>query len=203
MREQQPTRAIFWVPAISLESLEQAYREIGTLLRIPSIMDDKANVKRLVKAKLSDEGFGPWLMIVDNADDTSVLFDQLERESSGDWLIDFLPRNRKGSIVFTTRTRVAAIELAGSNVIRIGELDEKEATKMLETRLLRRDLIQDVTVVRELLNILTYLPLAIVQAVAFINTNNSTLSDYLLVCRDSEKDAIKLLSKKFKDYGRY
>ena len=57
-REQQPTRAIFWVPAVSRESFEQAYREIGMLLRILGTTDNKADVKQLIKARLSDEGFG-------------------------------------------------------------------------------------------------------------------------------------------------
>src|SRR4051812_40001624 len=79
-RKQRPTHAIFWVPAVSQESFEQAYREIGNLLRIPGVADSKANIKQLVKAKLSDEGFGHWLMIVDNADDVSILLNPLEGE---------------------------------------------------------------------------------------------------------------------------
>ena len=118
-------------------------------------------------------------------------------------MIDYLPQSRKGSTVFTTRTRVAAIKLAKSNVIALGELDEKEARKILETRLLRKDLLKDSTAAHELLGILTFLPLAIVQAVAFINTNNSTLSEYISAYRGSDKDAIDLLSKDFKDQGRY
>jgi hypothetical protein len=39
-----------WVPAVSRESFEQAYREIGERLCIPGIADDNADVKRLVKA---------------------------------------------------------------------------------------------------------------------------------------------------------
>ena len=201
MREHQPTRAIFWVPALSLESFEQAYREIGTLLHIPNITDD--NFKSLVKAKLSNKGFGPWLMIVDNADDTSILFNQLERESSHDRLINFIPRSHQGSVVFTTRTRAAAIQLAENSIIALGELDEKEAKEMLETRLLRKDLLNDVTIMHELLRILTYLPLAIIQAVAFININNCALSDYASAYTNNEKITIKLLSKEFEDRSRY
>lgn len=74
------------------------------LLRIPGMADDKADIKRLVKARLSDESFGLWLMIVDNADDVSILFDPLEEESGRNRLINYLPHSRKGSIVFTTWT---------------------------------------------------------------------------------------------------
>lgn len=73
-RKQHPGRAVFWVPAISRESFEKAYRDIGTLLKIPGITDNMVDVKQLVRKTLSDEGSGEWLMIVDNADDVDILF---------------------------------------------------------------------------------------------------------------------------------
>jgi tetratricopeptide (TPR) repeat protein len=204
-REQQPAHAVFWVPAVSRESFEQAYRDIGMLLRIPGISDDNASVKRLVKTWLSDDGFGPWLMVVDNADDVNVLLDPLEAETSKDRLVDFLPCSRHGSVVFTTRTRNAAIDLAGGTVMQLGELTEEEAGEVLRTRLLpdNQHLLENDQVVHTFLDILAFLPLAIVQATAFINKNNITLADYMSVYRDSEEDAIELLSKDFEDHGRY
>lgn len=122
MRELEPTCAIFWVPTISRNSFEQAYRDIGMLLRIPGIFDDNADVKQLVQARLSDKDFGCWSMIVDNADDVTILLNPLEEESGSEPLIDSLPYSHKGSILFTTRTREAAIKLAGNNVMALGEL---------------------------------------------------------------------------------
>jgi tetratricopeptide (TPR) repeat protein len=204
-REQQPTRAIFWVPAVSQESFEQAYREIGVLLRIPGISDAKADVKQLVRERLSDECFGQWLMIVDNADDVNVLFKLLEEGNGTERLIDYLPRSRKGSIVFTTRTGKAAIDLAENNVIALGELSEREAKEIVRTRLLLRHQhqVEDEEMVREFLGILAFLAIAIVQAVAFINQNDSKLSDYVLLYRASEQEASQLLSEEFQDPGRY
>jgi hypothetical protein len=66
-------RLVFWVPAISQESFELAYREIGIRLRIPGITDDNADIRKLVKETLSLGSFGDWLMIVDNADEPGVL----------------------------------------------------------------------------------------------------------------------------------
>jgi hypothetical protein len=174
-------------------------------LRIPGIADDKAGIKRLVKARLSDERFGQWLMVVDNADDVSVLFDPLEKGSGADRLIDYLPRSRKGSIVFTTRTRAAATKLAESNVIVLGELDRTEATELLKTRLLHehQHQLQDEDTVEEFFSMLAFLAPAIVQAAAFLNTNNVTLSDYIFCSKASEQEAIDLLSEEFEDQGRY
>ncbi|KAI0570469.1 hypothetical protein Alg130_11221 [Pyrenophora tritici-repentis] len=183
--EQQPAHAIFWVPAVSRESFEQAYREIGRRLRIPGITGAKADVKQLVKARLSDEGFGQWLMVVDNADDVDVLFEVVGEGRSGDRLIDYLPHSRKGSIVFTTRARKAAIDLAENNVIVLGELSEREALEMVRTRLIleQQYQVEDEVTVREFLGMLAFLALAIVQAVAFINRNDSTLSGYIRLYR--------------------
>ncbi|KAF2174746.1 HET-domain-containing protein [Zopfia rhizophila CBS 207.26] len=201
IREQQPTRAVLWVPAVSRESFEQGYREIGMHLRIPGIADDKADVKQLLKARLSDEGFGQWLMIVDNADDDSVLFGTLGEGNGPNRLIDYLPHSRKGSLVFTTRTRVAAIKLAESNVIGLGELEKPEAEEILKKRLFEEHQyeLEDEKTVDEFLNMLAMLALAIVQAVAFINTNDITLSDYISHYISSEKDATDFLSEDFED----
>jgi tetratricopeptide (TPR) repeat protein len=174
-------------------------------LRVPGIANARADVKRLVKARLSDEGSEQWLMVIDNADDVGVLFDPLENESGASRLIDYLPHSRKGSIIFTTRTRKAAIDLAGSTVVELGELNDQEAREMLGTRLLpeHQHQLKNGRIVLEFLDMLTFLALAIVQAVTFINKNNTTLSDYVSMYRESEKVAIDLLSKEFEDQGRY
>jgi hypothetical protein len=72
---------------------------------------------------------------------------------------------------------------------------------LLRARLLLENyfLLKDEEIVYKFLNMLAFLALAIVQAVAFINKNNNTLEDYLSMYKDSEEDVIKLLSKDFKD----
>jgi hypothetical protein len=191
------------VPAVSPESFKQAYQEIGALLRVPGIADAKANVKRLIKAKLSDESFEQWLMIVNNTNNVGVLFNPPKEASNTNWLMDYLPHSRKGSILFTTRTQIATINLAGSNVMELSELSKREAKEVLEKRLLQKESLKDNEVVHQFLEILTLLPLAIVQAVAFINENSISLSKYILIFRSSERDATDLLSEEFKDQGRY
>jgi hypothetical protein len=192
------------MPAVTLAGFEQAYRDIGLLLRIPSIADAKADVKQPVKARLSDEGFGQWLMMIDNADDVKVLFAAINEGNGVDRLIDYLPHNRKGSIVFTTRTAKAANDLAESDVIELGELGEEEAKEVLKTRLLlkHQHQVENQAIVDEFLNMLAFLALAIVQAVAFINQNDSKISEYILLYRVSEQEATKLLNEDLQDQGR-
>jgi tetratricopeptide (TPR) repeat protein len=204
-RDQQPARAVLWVPAVNRESFEEAYREIGNRLSIPGIADDNAHVKQLLKAWLSNEKFGQWLMVVDNADDNSVLFGALGETSSADRLFDWLPYSRKGSIVFTTRTREAAIKLAESNVVPLGKLTKAEAEEVLETRLLQehRHQLQSGKTIDEFLEMLEFLALAIVQAVAYMNAKGVTVAKYISLFKSSEKVATELLSKEFEDQGRY
>src|SRR3984885_8314565 len=64
---------VLWVPAISRETFDIAYREIGTLLGIPGITDDNADIKHLVRNSLNSGSSSDWLMVVDNADDPNIL----------------------------------------------------------------------------------------------------------------------------------
>jgi tetratricopeptide (TPR) repeat protein len=50
---------------------------------------------------------------------------------------------------------------------------------------------------------LTYLPLAIVQAAAYINENQIVLVDYLSLLAEQEEDVVDLLSEEFEDDWRY
>jgi hypothetical protein len=205
-----PAHAIFWVSAVSRESFEQSYQQIANLLGIPKVTkddDEKDNIdiKLQVKIKLSDETFGPWFIVVDNADDAHVLFGSSEQPSDTEQLIDYLPVSSQGSVLFTTRTLATAFKLAESNVISLGELDQGEAAEILKVRLLPKHhlQLQDQHLVDEFLSMLFFLALAIVQAVACINTNDITISEYIARYRSSEKAAVELLSEEFEDHGRY
>jgi signal recognition particle GTPase len=72
VKNQKLEYSIFWVPAVSLETFEQACTEIARILYIPQA-DDKQDVKELVKQYLSSQSAGKWLLIVDNADDIGVM----------------------------------------------------------------------------------------------------------------------------------
>ncbi|KAF2633271.1 kinesin light chain 1 [Macroventuria anomochaeta] len=166
-------RLVFWVPAISQESFELAFREIGVRLRIPGITDDNADIKKLVRDTLSSEGVDDWLMIVDDADNHEVLLGTMTSDSKAARLRDYLPRSDKGAILFTTRSRKVARTLTPSSVLGLDDMSKAEARQLLERCITKQALLDDKTAVDELLEILTCLPLAIVQAAAFINNNHA------------------------------
>ncbi|KAJ4403177.1 hypothetical protein N0V91_006754 [Didymella pomorum] len=195
-------RLVFWVPAISQESFELAYREIGVRLRIPGIADDNADVKKLVQKTLSSEGADNWLMIVDNADDHEVLLSKTNSGSEPTRLSDYLPRSDRGAILFTTRSRKVADALTQSSVLELTDLGISEAKHLLARRITKQALLDDKTAVDELLEALTCLPLAIVQAAAFMSTNDVSVSDYLALFRDSDAQT-ELFNEGFADPSRY
>ena len=59
--------------------IEQAYMGIGEHLGLQDVTP--ANVKMQVDARLSSEKAGPWLLIIDNADDMNNYMDNVR------WLI--------------------------------------------------------------------------------------------------------------------
>jgi hypothetical protein len=198
-----PECSVFWVPVTSGESFEQAYLEIGRQLQIPSLEEQKADVKRLVQRHLNQESTGQWLLIFDNADDTDMWFNNPGNKTAPTCLIDYVPIRSRGSIIFTTRNRKAAVKLAQQNVVEVVEMDDETATQVLRKALIDPEILNNQQMTQELLKRLIFLPLAIVQAAAYINENGITLSEYLLLLEDKEQNVIEVLSENFEDEGRY
>lgn len=190
------------MPATSRASFELAYRDVGIRLRIPGITDDNADIKQLVKKELDSGRLGDWLMIVDNADDASVLLSGFDGEPRSSRLSDYLPHSDSGKIIFTTRSKKAAESLTQSNVIKLDDMDRTEARQLMAQRLSKKALLEDEEAVDELLRLLAHLPLAIVQAAAFINSNETSISEYVSLLRQPSME-IQLLSEHFEDPSRY
>jgi hypothetical protein len=89
VKDAYPTCAVFWVPAVSLVAFENAYREIGKTLGIQGLDEPNADVKTLVKFRLSSNG-NNWLMILDNADDKSLVCPQ-----NGTWYVTLPVGNQR------------------------------------------------------------------------------------------------------------
>ncbi|KAH8813211.1 kinesin light chain 1, partial [Xylogone sp. PMI_703] len=193
---------VFWVPAISQESFELAYHEIGIRLRIQGITDDNADVKRLVKDVLGSDSANPWLMIVDNADDPGVLMKSTGGNPGSGQLRDYLPSGPQGKILFTTQSRKVAGDLTPSNMLKLNDMSEAEAQQLLKQRISNSALLYDKEVVNELLKMLAYLPLAIVQAAAFMNNNDISVFEYISMFRNPGAEA-ELFGEHFEDSSRY
>jgi tetratricopeptide (TPR) repeat protein len=187
---------------MSHESFKLAYREIGVRLRIPGISDDNADVKRLVKETLSLGNIGDWLMIVDNADDSQVLVGVENESQESARLIDYIPHSNRGAILFTTRSRKAATDLTQGNVLELNDIGKAEARQLLARRTTGQALLNNKAAVDVLLETLAGLPLAIVQAAAFMNQNDTSVSEYVSLLQHAGTKA-ELFSEHFEDPSRY
>ncbi|KAH0562201.1 hypothetical protein GP486_003102 [Trichoglossum hirsutum] len=203
LRERQPDCSVFWIPVMNVESMLEAYLEIGQQMQIPNIEKEQADVQKLVQHRLSQESSGKWLLVFDNADDINIWVDKADNTTGSTRRIDYLPKSKHGSILFTTRSRKAATQLAGKNVVTVGEMDDTVAKDLLKNSLIDLDLLADDQATAELLRKLTYLPLAIIQAAAYINSNQISLSEYASLLDDTEENLIDILSEEFEDEGRY
>jgi hypothetical protein len=189
--------SVIWIPATNMESLEQAYLEVAQLLGISASDNDKTDVKRLVQQRLSKESAGQWVLVFDNADDVDMCTGKTGR------LIEYLPRSKQGSIVFTTRDKKAAVKLANPNIVEVPALDETVAIQLLQKSLADQTLTNSQKDTTALIEQLTYLPLAIVQVAAHINENTTTLAKYLPLLSEQEEEIIDVLSEDFEDDWRY
>ncbi|KAH8705621.1 P-loop containing nucleoside triphosphate hydrolase protein [Talaromyces proteolyticus] len=196
VRDHDSDRSVFWIPCISLESLEQAYMSIAQYLALLNV--SPADVKTRVKSHLSQEDAGKWLLIYDNADDLDLW---IHGNGTVPALKDMLPQSDYGRIIFTTRTQKLANRLAPSNFISVPEMNKAMAKELLQN-LIQKE-IDDNDTITTLLEELTFLPLAIAQAAAYINENQIGVSDYLALLQEQEQDIIEILSEHFADDGRY
>ncbi|KAK5674032.1 hypothetical protein LTS10_013212 [Elasticomyces elasticus] len=193
---------VFWVAAISRDSFELAYREIGVRLRVPGITDDNADIKQLVKDALNSGIAYEWLMIVDNADDPQILVSSSNAGTKVARLADYLPDSDRGKIIFTTRNRKAAGDLTQSSKLEVKDMGEVEARQLLSRRITKQALLADAKATNALLELLAYLPLAIIQAAAFIDNNDMAVSRYVTLLQTIGSQA-KLFAEQFEDPNRY
>ena len=199
VKKTQLEYSVFWMPALSMESFEQACAQIARILGISQAAEDKEDVKELVRRYLSSERAGQWLLIVDNADDMEIVTGSKQVRG----IADYLPHSNEGLVLFTTRTQEAAVALARSHVIKLEAMSRQEAVDLLKASLIRKDLLNSDSNTTDLLDELTYLPLAIAQAAAYLNTNEESVSEYLRLLRNTEQDMVSLLSREFYDNTRY
>ncbi|KAK0728553.1 P-loop containing nucleoside triphosphate hydrolase protein [Lasiosphaeria miniovina] len=138
-KKNRPQYSVLWLPALSNTTFEQACTEIAKRLGIRRA--DDWDIKETVQQYLSSDKARPWLLVVDNADDLDMVLGGLD--SLG--LIDCLPRSEHGKIMFTTRSVEVAEAVAEGGVIKLADMDGREALDLLEKCLQRRDLLSDKT----------------------------------------------------------
>ncbi len=159
-------KAVLWLNAESPLSLKTGCGDIARQLPLPHDEKDLDQAAAAVKYWL---GTHPdWLLILDNADDPTVL--DLER---------FLPTNHAGHILITSRAQDFQ-HLGILDPVELGELPIEDATAFLLLRCGREGADEaERGAAREQAGELDGLPLALEQAAAYIVATRATFQRYL------------------------
>lgn len=136
-RDKDPDCSVIWIPLTSKEALHQAYLDAVQQLGIAKKDDDKADVKKLVQEYLSKGSTGRWLLVFDNADgmDLWTTQDNNGEQPKAQPLIEYLPKSSQGAILFTTRNVKLAVKLAQNNIVKLPEMEEEAAERLLKESL--------------------------------------------------------------------
>jgi tetratricopeptide (TPR) repeat protein len=202
-RDQSPETWVFWVHASNAARFEQSCREIADRAKIPERRSPKADIFKLVHDWLCDEEKGRWVLILDNVDDARFLVEapvtSQEAQAGGldskftQSLWTNVPPSQNGSILITTRTRIAASKLVEeSGMVAVEPMDEGHAVALFDKKLGVQSNRKDIA---ELAAALEYMPLAIVQAAAYISQRapRCTVPQYMEKFHKSDQRKTSLL----------
>jgi hypothetical protein len=161
---------------------------------------------------LRDNRKGEWVLILDNVDDAGFLLEAQSASRDGEMsdiegrnsrpLISYLPQCQNGTILITTRTKVTALQLVEEyNMIAVEPMEKPHAVALLEKKLgMQRDSDDNGNKndINELVSALEYMPLAIVQAAAYISQRapRCAVRQYLDEFRKSDYEKTSLLDNK-------
>lgn len=163
-------RAIFWVDAAEITTIETSYILLAHILALPEKDDNETDyIVKAVKQWLEDHT--NWLLIMDNADDL-----HLARS--------YFPVTHQGHILLTTRSQIVG------NISRQIEIDKMESEEGLLFLLRRSHIIQDETglntvsidtrhAAQQLVELLGGHALALNQAGAYIEETGVSCSEYI------------------------
>ncbi|MCJ1274918.1 hypothetical protein MMC21_002716, partial [Puttea exsequens] len=177
IREQLPETWVFWVHAGSTARLEQSYRDIAEHVKISGRKEPKANIFKLVYEWLCGGGNRKWLFVLDNIDH-NCLFPEAVSAGQGKQktdldgkdlqsLLAYLPQSQNGWFLITSRSRDVALKLVeNKDIITVEPMAKPQALALFEKKL---GVLGNDKVIAELAVALEFMPLAIVQAAAYIS----------------------------------
>lgn len=183
---------------------------------MPRRNDSNANVYRLLRSWLREAKAGRrWLVIIDNADNPSILDgppgEAVQSQGKGDPVpedeerrIDYFPVCEHGTLLLTTRSRDAALRvLELDDIVQVNPMDEKQACVLLLRRLGDSNQCEH----RELSTLsgrLDYMPLALTQAASYIRQRvpKCSVQEYIQKLDESDVSELRLLSRDYRDSRR-
>ncbi|KAF2828894.1 hypothetical protein CC86DRAFT_237595, partial [Ophiobolus disseminans] len=214
VRQASPHTWVFWVDAKDVGSIELSFRKIAKAVKIQGLDEKGADILSLVRDWLADEINGPWVMVIDSADDTSVFTDPVNNNSqagtpndrsSPAQLREYLTISQNGSVLITSTNKEAAQTLTGNcaHHIKVEEMNESEALALLKSKLDERIMFTD-DEAKQLVKAAEYMPLAISQTAGHISMAypKFNLAQAIEKLNDPDQDATRFLEKEISESNR-
>ncbi|GLI80274.1 hypothetical protein PoHVEF18_008627 [Penicillium ochrochloron] len=201
VRDRSPTTWVFWIHASNATRFEQSCREIADRVKIPGRRNRDANIFELLRDWLHDKREGEWLLILDNLDDESFLHQppptrqDASRGIPERTIWEYFPQSLPGSILVTSRSTDAVFNIVDDEDIVIVEpMGETHATALFGKKLAGKVQFH-AQEASQLVTALDFMPLAIVQAAAYIKQRAPRVSvpQYLKPLQESDSNKIVLL----------
>ncbi|RMJ22191.1 Kinesin light chain [Aspergillus sp. HF37] len=204
VRERSPGTWVFWIHANNATRFEESCRDIADRVKIPGRQDPKQNIFKLLRDWLHERD-GDWVLIFDNVDDDQFLHQVPPTRQNGPGIDQsattperpiwaYFPQSLKGSIIITSRNKRALSSLVeDDDIFTVEPMDEAHAMALFEKKLRPQT---DSKAVAELATALEFMPLAIIQAAAYIKKRVPRLSvpQYLEIFQKSDSRKIRLLN---------
>ena len=189
--------SVFWIHIGSAERMKSGSRDVANAVGIHGCDGPDVDILQKVKEWFESEVSGRWLLVYDNVDDIDLMYG--ERHGR---LAFYFPRSNRGSIIMTTRNKQVGIKFAtAKNLIPLSTLTDAESIALMVTKLGEDDS-ERTHDLKELAGVLGGIPLAIVQAISFIQENGSAPARYLELYKANDSTKIELLSEDFEDDTR-
>lgn len=188
--------SIFWVHATSVDRFNEGLQRILDQLGIPHSAE--TNVRNVVEEWLRNRSNGRWFLIVDNVDHEGVLD---ENSGKGDFqMLSCIPKTDHGHTLFTSRYKRVVMKLT-DHLVRLEQMPKREALELLKLNLREQYDPEQSSGADKLLEELSYIPLAIAQAAAYIRENENTIADYLELYQESDDNRLELLEQSISQLG--
>jgi tetratricopeptide (TPR) repeat protein len=206
VKERSPKTWILWLHASSAARFNSSVRDVVAQLQVPGGDDPEADVFQLLRTWLRGGEERKWLVIIDSADDKSVLLEsptgkQAESQGQGQqtWqserCIDYLPACSHGSLLLTTRSQSVALDVVEhSDVVMVEPMARDHAIALLAKKLGNEHNPEEVA---QLATELDFVPLAMVQAAAYIRRMDPrcSVAQYVAKLRKSNRSILKELKR--------
>lgn len=189
-RDRDPEASIMWINGTSPNTALAGLGLVASRLGIKNTEGEEHRLLAL-KERLKHPRVGHWLMIFDAADDSRAY----EAVSS------FIPRCTNGQVLLTSRRTLIAKDLAMLEyVFDLSKVTAFEGAAIVHTTMADDILTKiDPPDMDHFLRKLEYLPLAITQAVAYMNKNHMSLKMYLAKISDEALLAEQLSQNSISD----